>query len=380
MPPTRRGSAIRTAFAALLSVALLLLPGGDALQSSAETLELPHGQLAGSLGRHLATLDLDVPRPRVFHSVESPHYVGDLALHPTATLLTIVVAAPHGPTGDWGNDLLTLDLTASAESPLLNRDGPGESFDHPHWWPDGSVLIYQRNDLTQPPSTFLGAPEVYYPSRVEMVTPGDPPSRVVLVDDARHPAPSPDGRELAYVRGDGTTAALLAYSTIDGSERELIGYGQFTDIAYPRFSPDGMTIAFLTADASQGLPIALDGSRAPAHHRSPSPTFRSPGAPDSRHSIRSDHYLAPIQALFRPAVSRAHGFPWSLWLMNADTADLRQVDQVQADEGTLSWAPAGTHLFVHGGAGSYLVHAPTSSAWSIPHIAGYGATVWLPEE
>jgi hypothetical protein len=53
--------------------------------------------------------------------------------------------------------------------------------------------------------------------------------------------------------------------------------------------------------------------------------------------------------------------------------------QLGADDGTLSWSPDGSQVFVYGGTGSFLVDAATGEVTALGYVAGYGSTGWLPD-
>ena len=114
----------------------------------------------------------------------------------------------------------------------------------------------------------------------------------------------------------------------------------------PRFSPDGHKVAFAA--------ISLL-----------SPIGRAPG-------------FASWFG-FLGARAMAHGFPWEVWVVQADGSGLRQISDILDDDPSVAWSPDGTQLLVYGGWGSYVVDASTAAAASLSFLAGYGSIAWLPE-
>jgi Tol biopolymer transport system component len=212
-----------------------------------------------------------------------------------------------------------------------------ETLSAPVWRADGTAVLFQREDLTGTPVAYPGQATVRYPSRVEVVR-ADGSGRGVVLDDARQPAPSPDGNRLVFVRSVGGSTELLMGSMAGGDERELVPTGQFPDIAYPRFSPRGDQVAFMAA------------------------------AP----------FVGRAWLPFAPAVAYAHGLPWDLWLVGLDGSPPRLLAPLGGDDASPAWSPDGTQIFSYSGTGSAIVDASTGETFSYPYLTGYGATAWLP--
>lgn len=67
-------------------------------------------------------------------------------------------------------------------------------------------------------------------------------------------------------------------------------------------------------------------------------------------------------------------------MVGADGSGLQRLAQVGADDGTVSWSPDGTELFVYGGTGSFPVDATTGDVTPLSYLAGYGSTAWVTAE
>ncbi|TME29812.1 MAG: hypothetical protein E6I75_21625 [Chloroflexi bacterium] len=188
-----------------------------------------------------------------------------------------------------------------------------------------------------------GQAQPQYRSRIEQVDPEGQASQPLL-DDARYPGPAPDGSRFTFVRSTGRGAGIFVHSLADGSDAELVPAGQFLALAYPRFSPDGQQLAF--AAISRLAPIG----------RGASPLF------GGWLTIR---------------VGEAHGFPWEIWLVDADGANMRQLPDVLDDDPSVTWSPNGGQLLIYGGWGSFLVDLSNDETTTLPYVAGYGSVAWL---
>jgi len=298
------------------------------------SLEPAAGTILAPVGRQAAVLNLDAPRPQLLTSLQPPSYVADLD---AATAASGQVAIEVRDSS--GGDIVRLDLSAGQTVPLVSRSGAGESLSLPFWQPDGSRLLFQREDIQRPGVAYPGQANVRYPSRVESVA-ADGSGRAVLVDDARMPAVSADGAELAYVRSSSSGTVLRVRELASGDERELVPATRFADVAYPRYAPDGSVLAFAATAPFVG---------------------HADGLP-----------------LFAPAVAYAHGLPWDVWLIDPHGGEPRQLAALGADDPSLAWSPDGQQVFVYSGSGSVLIDVASGEVDHLDYLAGYGAIAWLP--
>jgi Tol biopolymer transport system component len=213
----------------------------------------------------------------------------------------------------------------------------------PAFWQDGHGVLYQRSDLSTAVA-LEGQPTLQYRSRIEQAA-LDGSNIALVVDDARYPGPAPDGSRIAFVRSTAAGSGLFAHSVDDGTDSPVVAPGQFLATAYPRYSPDGQQIAF-----------AAISRLAPAG----SPSQNSPFA-----------WLGATTA-------SAHGFPWEIWLVNADGTDLHNVPDLLDDDPSVAWSPDGSQLLVYGGWGSYVVTLSSGDVDSFAYVAGYGSVACLP--
>jgi Tol biopolymer transport system component len=267
----------------------------------------------------------------------------DVAATPAAPLTAVAVSRSFGDNGALGGDLLAVDPTSGQVSIFVGRTDANESLGAPAWWFDGSGLLFERQDRSGVGLSYPGTSTVLYPTRIELVQP-DGSARSVVVLNGRGPAPAPDGSGLAFLRTTSEGTALMVRTVPDPSERVLIPAGSFRDLASPRYSPQGDRLAFMAPGTFIGRQV--------------------PGLLAS--------------TLFGAATVSAHGLPWDVWLIGADGSGLHQLAQLGADDGTVSWSPEGSQLFVYGGTGSFLVDAATGDVIPLGYVAGYGSTAWLP--
>jgi hypothetical protein len=333
--------------ALLLAGALLIVSGAPVgnqpLLGEVQAQPEPAGRVLGSARGQVAWLDLLAPRPTPLTQLARPAYPADVAGAPDVPFaVASIVGSATGGGGGLGGDLIAIDLAGATSRPLWSRQSDAESMDLPALWPDGKGILYQRSNLRALIPTPAQA-AAQYQSRIEQVDP-DGQSAMTLLEDARYPGPAPDGVHFAFVRSIDRGVGLFVHSMLDGSDAQLVPPGQFLALAYPRFSPDGRQVAFVSV-----------GNVAPVVGRTPD-----------------------LRTWFLPRSALAHGFPWEAWLVNADGGALRQIPDVFDDDPSVTWSPDGSQLLIYGGWGSFLVDPASGAATSIPHLAGYGSVAWLP--
>jgi Tol biopolymer transport system component len=279
------------------------------------------GQVLASTRGQVAWLDLSAPRSRPITALQLPTYPADITAVSGSPFAVASIDSPFHGSGPMGTDLVTVDLQSGALHPLVSRQSGDELLDAPVLMPDGASVVFQH--------TLHGPTSI---TRVEQVRLDGSPTGLVI-NDARQPAPSPDGSRLAIVRYVDQRAELLGHSLVDGSEIALLSDDRFIALAYPRYSPDGQTIAFVG--------ISTFGTAAELY------------------------------------TANAHGIPWEVWLVHADGSGLRQIPDVLNDDPSVAWSPDGSQLLVYGGWGSYLVDAANGDSTLLSYLPGYGALAWL---
>lgn len=304
------------------------------------------GAIVAPVDGQVGSLGLDGSAPTVVTSFKSPIRVTDV----TATLTSSLAVAstympPPGGIGSYSGELVTVDLASGATSTLVARRDAQDALGAPVWAADGSFLLFQADDRSQPAVAYPRQAVARFPSRVERVR-ADGSAREALIENARLPAPSPrvDGG-IAFVRTDSVGTRLLVRDA-SGVERLLVDAGVFADVGYPRFSPTGDQIAFVGASDRP--------------------------APPGRTENNNLFGLA-----LAPETAYAHGLPWDLWLIGVDGSGLRRLAMVGADDASLAWSPDGLRIFVYGDSGSFLVLTANGAVTSLPRIVGDGAISWI---
>jgi hypothetical protein len=157
------------------------------------------GQVLAPAGGQVGWLSLAAPRRQILTSFSDPAYVTDVAATTIAPYAVIAVSSPFGHAGQAGGDLLRLETESRSVSPLLTRATGKESVTSPTWWPDGSGVLFERDDLTARVPTYPGESTPRFASRIEAIEP-DGSGATVLIPSGRMPAPTPDGTRVAFVQ------------------------------------------------------------------------------------------------------------------------------------------------------------------------------------
>lgn len=308
------------------------------MQAAATSWDRSPGLILAPAGRQAAWLNFDAPRPHAITHLQYPASVTGVAVAALpASAAALQIDTPFGGYAQVGGDIVGLDVVSGLTFPIVSRTDANESLGAPAWLGAGAALLFERLLVTP------GAAVSQYASRIEAVQP-DGSQRRVIVDDARQPASSPDGRVLAYIRTL-TQGSALFVRNMDGTETEteLVPPMRAPDLACPRFSPDGTQIAFMAS-----VPLISE--------------------------LHDFVRFGPLAA----DTAYAHGLPWDVWIVNLDDSRLRLLAQVLADDGSVTWSPDGRQLFVYGGTGSALVDADSGETLTYNWLSGYGATAWLP--
>jgi Tol biopolymer transport system component len=178
-------------------------------------------------------------------------------------------------------------------------------------------------------------------------------SQEVMLEDARDAAFSPDGGRVAYLRYEASLVAFsLHLAAPDGSEdRELLGPGAFSDLAVPRFSPDGKQLVF----AGLGGPVTDEQGYPRRSSRSP---------------------LDALLSLLPPPAAEAHGALWDIWVINVDGSGLRRLPGVREDAPMALFMPDGQQIVMMGSGGISLMNRDGSNLRKIDPLGDHGGFDW----
>jgi Tol biopolymer transport system component len=242
------------------------------------------------------------------------------------------------------SDIMLVDADGQNLRAGAMHDGPGQILETPSWSGDGKVIYFSFYS-----PTYKGEELIAERLEVRRREVGSASSTVV-VSDASNPSPSRDGKWLAFVGESASDGQSLKVMPIAGGDaRTLVKADRFAALLAPRFSPDGLTIAFSAASI-------------PA----------SPGAPQPKASGPLDL----LRQLVAPASAYAHGLPWEIWTVPAAGGDARQLTQIQEDTPFAAWSNDGARLLVYGAGGLHRVEVNAAQTQTLSSDGAHGGMDW----
>ena len=191
---------------------------------------------------------------------------------------------------------------------LLEHRGTFESYDHPAWSPDENWIYFTRNDVLIDDGQDTAESVI---NIVRIPAGGGEPE--LVIEDAEQISFSGDGSRMTYLQVDRETLQrTLMVANADGTEPMVsLLETAFLDLANPRLSPDGQTVAF---SASGELAIGAE----------PVDSFWA--------------QLFGIQAAY------AHGLPWDYYTMPSKGGEIERITSWGTDGAVLAWSPDGENL------------------------------------
>jgi Tol biopolymer transport system component len=268
----------------------------------------------------------------------------DPAVSPDEQSIAYIEQPPpkvEGGRFDAGSDLWVMDRDGGNPRLVWQHREPNQLVRYPRWEGNDNILA-----IVQEISTADGLTRVVYTLERINVETGTVEK---LIGDVLSFDISPDGRQVVYAKLLPQTGETLEGAQVDGTAAyEVVGADQFlAPFAYPRFSPDGGTIAFASADQTGARRrvdfVALDASR----------------------SVAADE---PRRLL--------DGLPQDIWTVEASGGQARRVADLKEDLPALTWDGSGERLYVLGANGLYEVDLASGTAERLGEGAFHASLTW----
>jgi Tol biopolymer transport system component/CubicO group peptidase (beta-lactamase class C family) len=253
---------------------------------------------------------------------------------------------------DGNGEIYVVNAGGSGQRRLTRN--PARDF-APAWSPDGRRIAFVRDRVRD---RGPGRPRTHKPEVYVMNADGSRQSR--LVRRGRQPLWSPDGRRLAFTRGQGGGSVYVV--NVDGGRERNVTRGPVRDFAW---SPDGRRIAFDSArdGNSEIYVVDSDGGGLRRLTRNAGPDLAPAWSPDGRRiafaGSRGIHVMnadGSGQRNLMRKPTRDFAPTWSpdgrriafgsrrdgnaeIYVMNADGSGQRNLTRSPWDEGWLAWSP-----------------------------------------
>ncbi len=325
----------RVAIAAALIVAALTLAscggGGSTGGATATRATGSSGSGPGSLvvtrTAGIGAYDLSTGKGQALIKPDNGDTLADPAVSKDGTRIVYVIVAPPERNFDAGSDLWVANRDGSNPRLVYKHDAPNQQVRLPRWADSDHVLaVVQEPAVKNGFSTFVFTLE-----------------RISLSNGAKEKMAenivgfdlSPDGQHGVYAVISETTGETLATGDATGNNlTTIVGLDQnLQPFNSPRYSPDGSTVAFASADQT--------GASADQRYVS----------------------LAPIDT--PPRVPLLDGLPEDIWTVDAKGGKARRVAVLKEDLPTLAWSGDAKHIYVLGANATYDVNLVNGST---PHI------------
>jgi Tol biopolymer transport system component len=266
----------------------------------------------------------------------------DPAISPDGKRLAYVVQPPpviEAGKYDAGSDLWVANRDGSDAHVIFTHVQSNQLVRFPQWQDNDTILV-----IVQEIDTTNGVTNVSYVLERIAAAGGE---RTHVLNDVLSFGLTPDSKGVVYARLAPQTGETLNVAALDGSsDTVLVGIDQnLSPFNVPRYSPDGKTIAFASADQT--------GARAA------SPEY--------------------VSAAFGPQPAPSlDGLPEDIWTVPVTGGTPVRVADIKEDLPALTWGPDGKHIYVIGSAGLYDVNLTTGSVNRLGDGAFHGQIVWAP--
>ena len=349
-----RPALLLSLLAAVLAISASCGGGGDGASSGGPLPGATPGKKAGAPAGGAGALIITKPQGLVEYGIDAKSskplitpaqestFLLDPALSADGKLLAYVLQPPpriEGKTYDAGSDLWVANRDGSNQHAVFTHSTPNQLVRFPQWEDAGHILA-----VVQEISLVDGATRVVYVlERIDAAT-GE---RVKVLEDVLAFGISPDGKRAVYAHLAPETGETLDVVELASGERTtLIGIDQqLSPFNSPRYSPDGGTIAFASADQT--------GARARLEYVS-ARGFGPPRAPAT------------------------DGLPEDIWLIDAGGGPARRAADLKEDLPALAWGGDGDHIYVLGASALYDVNLVNGAVVELGEGSFHGQLVWAP--
>jgi dipeptidyl aminopeptidase/acylaminoacyl peptidase len=283
------------------------------------------------------------------------------AISPDGTKMAYAFSPePEGEQGNItiGQDIYLLDLKTGADKLLIKRDEAQGFLDQPTWSKDAKYLYFSsRVPQRDKDKNIVG--ENISISRLELAT----NTREKLLEDAREPAPLPDGKLLAFVSVQASTGTYETNLKILNRETKevktlLDPKLGFIGTYFPRPSPDGQLIAFAGAGGPDINPYANPtATPAPGSGSAGKTALDRPGGFALGLTVFQPFGQKPLALQAPPA----HGVPYDLWLIKPDGSGLKRLTTLFEDQPMAAWSRDGKQIAFLAGQGFYMINSDGSN-------------------
>lgn len=247
---------------------------------------------------------------------------------------------------DAGSNLWVMNRDGTNPHLLWEHVDPNQLVRFPRWENATSILA-----IVQEISTQDGVTRVVYTLQRFDTASG---AREIVLEDVLAFDVSPDGRSLVYASLRPQSGEVLAGADISGADvKDLVGADQFlAPFAFPRFSPDGETIAFASADQTGASAL-----------------------PPLRFISLKRGQTAGNEP---PSGARLDGIPQDVWTVDAVGGTAVRVADLKEDLPSLTWDGSGERIYVLGVEGLYELNLRSGALLVLGEGAYHAQLAWAP--
>jgi Tol biopolymer transport system component len=268
----------------------------------------------------------------------SDTFLLDPAVSPDGGSIAYTLQPPpkvQGTTYDAGSDIWIATRDGSGAHQVVAHQEPNQLMRYPGWLDAGHLLA-----VVQEPTVAEGTTSVKYVlEKIDIAT----GQRTRMIENVLAYGLSPDRTRVVYTELGTDTGETLKTAALDGSDaKTIVGPEQnLLPFNSPRYSPDGSTVAFTSADQT--------GARAGWRYVSARPASVSPD-----------------------------GLPEDVWTVASSGGLARRVADIKEDLPALTWGADGSHLYVLGAMGLSDVSLKSGAVKRIADGSFHGEIAWAP--